>query len=243
MPPTSLEDAYDRFRRDVPERRGTFAGVPWRWFEQGSGPDAVVLLPGAVGGADIFFVVFTRLAAGIRVLAVDLPDTPDASAALAGFDALLESRGVQSATLLGASFSGLFVQVFARRFPHRVRALVLSHTALADPERAPRERRSAAIASRIPLVVMRGMLRLVVVLLLRRSPGKPLWTRLYSAAIAALTKESMIARYHLAASLDEMAGSGGWNGPVLVIHSNDDVVAKPAEQLRLRHAFPGAAWH
>src|SRR3954466_1902981 len=249
MPPASLEDAYDSFRREVPERRGTFGGVPWRWFEQGSGPDAVVLLPGAVGGADIFFVVFNRLAgvnglaAGIRVLAVDLPDTSDASAALAGFEALLESRGVRSATLLGASFSGLFVQVFARRFPNRVRALVLSHTALADPQRASRERRSAAIASRIPPVVMRGMLRLVVLLLLRRSPGKALWTRLYTAAIEALTKESMIARYHLAASLDEMAGAGAWNGPVLVIHSNDDAVAKPAEQVRLRHAFPGAAWH
>jgi pimeloyl-ACP methyl ester carboxylesterase len=29
---------------------------------------------------------------------------------------------------------------------------------------------------------------------------------------------------------------------VLVIHSNDDVVAKPSEQQRLRHAYPQAAW-
>ena len=242
-PPTALEDAYDGFRRTVPEHRGTFGGLPWRWFEQGSGPDAVVLLPGAVGGADIFFIVFNRLAAKTRVFAVDLPDTADASAALAGFDALLESRGVRSATLLGASFSGLFVQVFARRFPNRVRALVLSQTGLADPERAPRERRSAAIAARIPPGVMRALLRLVVVLLLRRSPGKELWKRLYLASVDALTKASMVARYHLAASLDEMAGTGAWNGPVLVIHSNDDVVAKPAEQARLRRAFPHAVWH
>lgn len=240
---TTLEEGYDAFLRGVPERRGTFAGLSWRWFEQGTGSDALVLLPGAVGGADIFFVVFNRVAAGMRVLAVDLPDTADAAAALAGFDALLDSRGVQSATLLGASFSGLFVQVFARRFPNRVRALILSHTGLADPARAARERRSAAIASRIPLGVMRGLLRLVVRLLLRRTPGKRLWKRLYSAAIDRLTRESMIARYHLAASLDEMAGTGAWDGAVLVIHSTDDVVAKPSEQARLRQAFPRAAWH
>ena len=120
---------------------------------------------------------------------------------------------------------------------------MLSHTGLADPARAPRERRSASIAARIPPAVMRGLLRLVVLLLLHRSPGKRLWRRLYFAAIDALTKESMIARYYLAASLDEMAGTGAWNGPVLVIHSNDDVVAKPAEQARLRQAFPHAAWH
>lgn len=78
---TSLEEGYDAFRRGVPERRGTFAGLSWRWFEQGTGSDALVLLPGAVGGADIFFVVFNRVAASLRVLAVDLPDaSPTASA-------------------------------------------------------------------------------------------------------------------------------------------------------------------
>jgi len=46
-----------------------------------------------------------------------------------------------------------------------------------------------------------------------------------------------------AASLDEMACTGAWDGAVLVIHSTDDVVAKPSEQARLRQAFPRAAWH
>ena len=239
---TPLEASYDAFRRTVPERRGTFAGLQWRWFEQGTGADALVLLPGAVGGADIFFVVFNRVAADTRVLAVDLPDTADGGAALAGFDALLDSRGVQRATLLGASFSGLFVQVFARRFPARTRALLLSHTGLADPGRASRERRSAAIAARIPAALMRGMLRLVVTLLLRRTPEKRLWRRLYAAALDSLTKESMIAQYLLAASLEEAAGAGVWTGPVLIIHSSDDVVAKPSEQARLREAFPRAEW-
>src|SRR5690242_4686661 len=113
----------------VPERRGTFAGLDWRWFESGDGPDAVVLLPGAVGGADIFFIVFKRFAASRRVLAVDVPYADEAATVLSGLDALLESRGVSRAVFLGASFSGLLVQVFARQFPRRTRALILSHTA------------------------------------------------------------------------------------------------------------------
>ena len=35
---------------------------------------------------------------------------------------------------------------------------------------------------------------------------------------------------------------GTWRGPVLIVHSNDDVVARPAEQARLRTAYPDADW-
>ncbi len=87
----------------VPARRATVAGLDWRWFESGDGPEAVVLLPGAVGGADIFFIVFQRFAASRRVLAIDVPYAGDAGQVLAGLDALLESRGVHRAVFLGAS--------------------------------------------------------------------------------------------------------------------------------------------
>ena len=156
-----------RDRMGVPARQGKFAGLDWRWFEAGAGTDAVVVLPGAVGGADIFFIVFKRFAAWQRVLAIDVPYADDAARVLAGLDALLESRGVRRAVFLGASFSGLLVQVYACRFPDRTRALMLSHTGALDRTRAQRERRSAAIAAKLPLWLLRGLLKIVVRLLVR----------------------------------------------------------------------------
>jgi pimeloyl-ACP methyl ester carboxylesterase len=230
-----------RDRMGVPARQAAFAGLDWRWYEAGDGPEALVLLPGAVGGADIFFIVFRRFAASRRVLAVDVPYAADAAQVLAGLDALLESRGVRRATLLGASFSGLLVQVYARRFPERTRALILSHTAALDPSRAVRERRSAAIAARLPLPFTRGLLKIVVRLLLRKSPHARLFREMYFEALDGLSRRDFVSRYLLAASLEEQ--NGEWHGPVLIVHSNDDVVARPSEQARLRAEYPGADWH
>ena len=226
----------------VPERRGAFGGLDWRWFETGDGPDALVLLPGAVGGADIFFIVFRRFAGVRRVLAVDVPYAGDAARVLAGLDALLDSRGVRRAVFLGASFSGLLVQVYARRFPARTRALILSHTGALDPSRARRERRSAAVAARLPLWLTRGLLKMVVRMLLRKSPQAPLFREMYFDALDGLSREEFVSRYLLGASLEEQDGTA-WQGPVLIVHSNDDVVARPAEQARLRTAYPAADWH
>ena len=225
----------------VPAGRATFAGLDWRWFESGDGPEAVILLPGAVGGADIFFIVFRRFAASRRVLAVDVPYAGDATQVLAGLDALLDSRGVRRAVFLGASYSGLLVQVYARRFPDRTRALILSHTGALDPSRAERERRSAAVASRLPLWLTRGVLKMVVRMLLRKSAHAALFKDLYFDALDGLSREDLVSRYLLGASLEEQGGIT-WRGPVLIVHSNDDVVARPAEQGRLRAAYPGADW-
>jgi hypothetical protein len=54
----SLQARYERFLREVPSGSTTYNGVAWRWYDQGQGPLALVILPGAVGGTDVLFVVF-----------------------------------------------------------------------------------------------------------------------------------------------------------------------------------------
>jgi pimeloyl-ACP methyl ester carboxylesterase len=239
--PEPLAARYDRFLRDVPRGAQTIGGVTWQWYDQGSGPLALVVLPGAVGGADAFFVLFQELAADIRVIGLDLPYVDDAPGAMDQMDALLEGRGVARAIFLGASYSGLFVQAYARRYPARTRALILSHTGALDPERAERHRTNARRAACIPLFVLRGLLRLLVRVLLRRVPEKHYWNAHYSGVLSAITRDALVSRYRLGAGIETLGGQP-WHGPVLVIHSDDDAIAKPREGDRLREQYPHARW-
>ena len=215
--------------------------MPWSWAETGSGSTALVVLPGAVGGAGLFFVLFEELSPLVRVIAVDVPYVSEAAPTLEQLDTLLRGRGVEHAIFLGASFSGLLVQAYARLYPGRTRALILSHTGAIDPARAPRERAYATRTAKLPAWLIRGLLRLVVRLLTRRASDGAFWVRRYDEALAPLTREAMVSRYSLAASIEELPARPPWQDDVLVIHSDSDAIAKPADQERLRQALPAGA--
>jgi maspardin len=238
---TTLGARYSTFLRTASARSMMIDGVEWRWREVGDGQLALVILPGAVGGADLFFLLFAELQPVVRILALDLPFVDDATLAMTQLDELLAKRGVERAIFLGASFSGLFVQAFARQYPGRTRALILSHTGALNPERAVKQRAYARRATHLPMWGVRGLLRLVVRFLLRGVPERRFWTTRYDAALRELTSHDLVSRYLLEATIEELPDAH-WDGDVLIIHSDNDAVARPAEQARLRTAYPSAQW-
>ena len=241
---TFLENRFKTFTASTPPRVWEDGGVVWRWREAGAGAPALIVMPGAVGGGETFFMLVQELASRARIVALDLPFFRTADEAVAGLDRFLEARGVGRAALLGASFSGLLVQAYARRFPGRTAGLILSHTGALDPARADRTRRYAEAASHLPIGAARLLLGLLVSGLTRRlGPDRRFWRKLYADAIRSLTREELVSRYELAASLDASGDGSVWQGPVLVIHSENDGIAKPAEAQRLSGAYPGAALH
>ena len=171
------------------------------------------------------------------MIGLDLPFVADAATAIEQMRRLLAGRGIAQAIFLGASFSGFFVQAYARRYPARTRALILSHTGALDPARAERVRTHARRAAKVPLVVLRGLLRVVVRLLLRGVTDRRFWIARYDAALAAITRDALVSRYLLEASIEDLRGQP-WSGDVLVIHSDNDAIAKPQEQQRLRRDIP-----
>ena len=86
------------------------------------------------------------------------------------------------------------------------------------------------------------MLRLVVRLLLRGVADRRFWIERYDEALAALDRRSLVSRYRLETSIEERRDPA-WSGDVLVIHSDNDAIAKPEEQARLRDAYPAAQFH
>jgi len=103
------------------------AGESWRVRDTGGSGAALVLLPGSLGNADIFYRQVLGLAPRFRCIAADCPDAPaDVLAdSLAG---LLDGLGLGQACLLGSSLAGYLLQVFGARHPARVAAMVLANT-------------------------------------------------------------------------------------------------------------------
>ena len=65
--------------------------LEWRLRDTGGRPSVLIMLPGSLGNADIFYLQLLHLASRARCIAIDYPESP--TAALAdGLAALTEKR-------------------------------------------------------------------------------------------------------------------------------------------------------
>lgn len=103
------------------------AGESWRVRDTGGLGATLILLPGSLGNADIFYRQVLGLAPRFRCIAVDYPDAP-ADVLADGLSGLLDGLGLGRACLLGSSLAGYWLQVFGARHPARVAAMVLANT-------------------------------------------------------------------------------------------------------------------
>jgi pimeloyl-ACP methyl ester carboxylesterase len=222
-------------------------GLSWEYFTCGRGAQTLVLLPPAVGGGDVFFLLARELASVARVVAVGIPAVTTVSGMVRGVLELLDKEHVISAHLFGASFSGLLAQAFVRAHPERVAGMILSHTGTPSEDRVTRTRRVARIVQHLPLWLIRSLLRGAVrVALPRRAVEREFWIRLYSDAIARASRRDFVARYLAAADFDATCrwtpdDLSHWAGRVLVIESTDDRIAGAATRNELARLYPSAS--
>ncbi len=92
----------------------------------GSGA-ALVLLPGSLGNADIFYRQVLGLVPCFRCIAIDYPDA-SADVLADGLAGLLDELGLDRACLLGSSLAGYWLQAFGARYPARTAAMILANT-------------------------------------------------------------------------------------------------------------------
>lgn len=117
----------------------------------------VVLIPGFAAGRWIWFKQTAELSRNFRVItfdprgvsASDKPEGPQTISLLADDVAqLLDTIGIESAHIVGASFGGFVAQEFALKFPALTRKLVLCCTSFGGPNHVvPAPETLAALAS------------------------------------------------------------------------------------------------
>lgn len=118
----------DRFSRDFPERRVVLNGRDWGVIDSGGEGAALMLIPGTLGRADVFWNQIRALSGRMRVIAISYPDSGGIADWASDIAALLDRLGIVRAAVLGSSLGGYLAQYFAAENPTRISKLIAANT-------------------------------------------------------------------------------------------------------------------
>ncbi len=123
------------FRAKYPERTVAAGRLNWGVIEvKGKkGQPTLVLIPGTLGVADIFWNQIVALKGKARIVAVTVPASVDIVKLADSLKALFDKLKIDKAHLLGSSLGGFLIQHFAARHPERIEKLYVANTLL-DPK-------------------------------------------------------------------------------------------------------------
>lgn len=120
----------DAFSETTPEKRITVNNREWGVIHcpgPGNCP-ILVLLPGTLGRADIFWHQIDALKNRVNILALSYPDAGSVAGWVQDISALMKMHEFSNATLLGSSLGGFVAQYFAATLPHKIENLIAANT-------------------------------------------------------------------------------------------------------------------
>lgn len=139
------------FRRRFPERRETAAGQTWGVIETKApaGAPTLVMLPGTLGTAPIFWNQIAALGERLRIVSVTYPPLDEIAPLADALRDLFDHLKIERASVLGSSLGGYLTQWFAARHPERVEQIFIGNS-LSDPKIVNPARKSAAELRALP---------------------------------------------------------------------------------------------
>ena len=223
------------------------------YYESEGAGEPVVLIPGFAAGRWIWFRQTRELARNFRVIAFDprgvsasdKPEGPQTISLLADDVAhLLQTVGVGSAHIIGASFGGFVAQEFALKYPALTRKLVLCCTSFGGPNHV-----SPAPATLAALASTRGLNseeRMRENLLLAFTPE---FVKTHVAEVDEIVhlrannevpEHIYLSQLHAAMNFNSESRVAGIASPTLVLSGDADVIVPVQNSRNLAAKIPGA---
>ncbi|HEU4870083.1 MAG TPA: alpha/beta fold hydrolase [Pyrinomonadaceae bacterium] len=215
--------------------------------------EPVVLIPGFAAGRWIWFKQTDELARNFRVIvfdprgvsASDKPEGPQTISLLADDVAhLLQTIGIESAHIVGASFGGFVAQEFALKYPAMTRKLVLSCTSFGGPNHVvPAPETLEALASTKGLNSeerMRANLLLAFTPEYVQTQVAEVDEIVHLRAANEVPEHIYLSQLHAAMNFNSESRLAGITSPTLVLSGDADVIVPVQNSRNLAAKIPGA---
>jgi pimeloyl-ACP methyl ester carboxylesterase len=236
----------------MPEKSLNIRGVEWRYETGGRGVQTILLLHGAVGGAETMRRLAEGFADEYRTVAPTLADAHTLAEVCDALSAILDREHVARAIVFGGSLGGLVAQALRKRRPRQVEHLVLLGAGLPDRASGARGRRMSKFLRLLPFPLSRALLKLEMSKSLS-APAPPdaaervseLRRHVEEYFDRGLTKATLLSRVALSVDFNRNETYApedleGWTGRVLIVESDKDPALPAHERRRLREAYPRA---
>ncbi|NOX74799.1 MAG: alpha/beta hydrolase [Alphaproteobacteria bacterium] len=126
--PNALIQSRERFLASHPERRMALNSRDWGVIRAGNTGPPLVLIPGTLGRADIFWQQIAVLESRARVLAVSYPARGSLADWANDIVAMIKAEGFEGATVLGSSLGGYLAQFLAAKDAGVIKAVIAANT-------------------------------------------------------------------------------------------------------------------
>lgn len=125
----------DAFRKKYPLQQIKVGGLTWGVIEakpKKKGAPALLMLPGTLGTAEIWWNQIAALAGRVHIVSVTYPVITEIERLADGLAKLQDHLGIAKASVVGSSLGGFLTQWYAARHPDKVDSIIIGNS-LSDP--------------------------------------------------------------------------------------------------------------
>jgi 3-oxoadipate enol-lactonase len=242
-----------QFRSSHIPKKALIHGVSWEYLTSGNSTNPTFLfLPGALSTAESAWRTISSLEQGrYRMVIPSYPAEVESMDGLAdGLAYILKQEGASQCYVAGGSYGGMLAQVFVHCYPSLVTKLVLSHTYPPVARRVKSVEPALRLFKRLPMFMVRRMLRQRMVGILPSNPSAELLltaAQVRETVDKQLTRQAALSTYLRMMDFDRQiytpSDLASWPGKTLIMLAEDDPTTPEDLREALIALYPGARVH
>ena len=251
--PADLAEQFKQFRQEHPLKHTQLNGVSWEYIHSGDPyGQPILLLPGGLSTAESAWRLISLLEPQkYHLVCPSYPPQMNTMTQLAdGISEILRQKGIQTMYVVGGAYGSMVAQVFIHRHHDLVTRLVLTHAYPPVPSRIRTVDTALRLFKRLPMFMVRNMLRTQMTGRLSANPPAELFliaAQIREALDTQLTRQAAINIYLRMVDFDRQEFTftdlENWGGKTLIILAEDDPTTTETLRNELLALYPGASLH
>jgi len=236
-----LIESRDAFTRQHPERRVSVNGREWGAIRLGTAGPKLVLLPGTIGRAEIFWQQIEALHGRAQILALSYPASGGLEDWAADIAALMAEENMQGAAVLGSSMGGYLAQYLAATEPELFGGLIAANT-LASVKGVSQAMPYALDLEATPIADLRQGFTGGLAQWATPHPNAALGALLIGEVESRIPTGELVARLKLLKYAPELPAPALPQSQTFIIDAGDEHLITAEMRAQLREALPAKAF-